>query len=509
MEGLNVNECMNDIYYINDMFVFKKDAEKHKRKLREAILQKKYNGDKELMDGLANVELLYNYSAKEEFGDTFIAKAFDIMEANTQLGSFYNADLWTLINFIMDNVVGGKIKGMLINNELAVVKTKLTKTIMKKFLLSGQNSKRIAEEIADLILDEAIQRAADELVSALIDYDASNILSRDISEMTERIRKSMLEGKGPIVVTFGQGNLFYKAVHSKLSMEFDVYGVLPKFLRHVNIAQIGSNPPNPNIRILLDNDDPFHDVPSLFKGDPTIINTTRNIKYNVSLELPPEYSDATVIEDYMQQNDFDKYEEFWMRDSQPASLSKEINVSVFFEGISTIYRTEAVLWAHPVDSSSNKFHDFMYYIGLTEIDTYESKDSIIKQNSFDTRDAIVGAVIAYIEEHDNKDSVWGAVNQKTEDEIQICEHRLEGDFRTQAFGAINFQGVSINSFAENSKIYPFESRVSGKSKVYKIEEEYVKGVCGGVKIDRPEAADICYNLENKSNKTVEIGRAHV
>jgi hypothetical protein len=87
MKDLNVNECMNDIYYINDMFVLRKDAEKHLQTLQDTIRNTKFNGNKKLMNDVINVELLYNYSAKEKFGDTFIARLFDKMEANMQTAS--------------------------------------------------------------------------------------------------------------------------------------------------------------------------------------------------------------------------------------------------------------------------------------------------------------------------------------------------------------------------------------------------------------------------------------
>jgi hypothetical protein len=107
MKDLNVNECANNIYYINDMFVLEKDAILHKNRLYNAILQEKYNGDKELMNSVANVELLYNYSAKEKFGDTFVGRLFDAFEANSQLSSFYNESPWFFVSLGMD-YFGGK-----------------------------------------------------------------------------------------------------------------------------------------------------------------------------------------------------------------------------------------------------------------------------------------------------------------------------------------------------------------------------------------------------------------
>jgi hypothetical protein len=80
MEELSVNECMNDIYYINDMFVLESEAIEHRKTLYNAILHEKYNSDQELMSSVVNIELLYNYSAKEKFGDTFIAELSDTIE---------------------------------------------------------------------------------------------------------------------------------------------------------------------------------------------------------------------------------------------------------------------------------------------------------------------------------------------------------------------------------------------------------------------------------------------
>jgi hypothetical protein len=48
MKYLNVNECIDDIYYINDMFVLREKAEEHRKKLEEIILKETYNNDKGL-----------------------------------------------------------------------------------------------------------------------------------------------------------------------------------------------------------------------------------------------------------------------------------------------------------------------------------------------------------------------------------------------------------------------------------------------------------------------------
>ncbi|MDR1284897.1 MAG: hypothetical protein LBJ88_01705 [Campylobacteraceae bacterium] len=172
-----------------------------------------------------------------------------------------------------------------------------------------------------------------------------------------------------------------------------------------------------------------------------------------------------------------------------------------FDDYPDFYEVEGTVSAYPIDTKSNVFHDFMYYMGEKALSAHTSTNDFIEQRSPETRKAIVSAISNYIDEHDNQESVWGIANQKSEEEVKTCKDRLSGDFRTYAYGANTFQGISIHSFASDSKIYPFENKISGKSKVYKLDGEYVKGVCGGVNINRPEDEDICYELKDKKNKT--------
>jgi superoxide dismutase len=102
MEGLSVNECMNDIYYINDMFVTKEDARIHKDTLKNIILQEKFNNDTKLMDSLMRFETAYNYSAKEKFGDTYIALLFDRLEAISQTTSMNQGSVWTFTDIFLN-----------------------------------------------------------------------------------------------------------------------------------------------------------------------------------------------------------------------------------------------------------------------------------------------------------------------------------------------------------------------------------------------------------------------
>jgi hypothetical protein len=142
----------------------------------------------------------------------------------------------------------------------------------------------------------------------------------------------------------------------------------------------------------------------------------------------------------------------------------------------------------------------MYYMGVTALDIRINANMVIKRKSIETREAIINAVTGYIDEHNNKDSVWNAVNQKSEEECKVCQDRLDGDFRTIAHGLYSLAGISINSFALDSKIYDFQNKATGKSKIYKIDNKYVKGVCGGVRIDAPMDDDTCYELKDKEDK---------
>ncbi|MDR0580169.1 MAG: hypothetical protein LBG21_06160 [Campylobacteraceae bacterium] len=150
------------------------------------------------MDSLANVELLYNYSAKERFGDTLTAKLFDSMEANSQLSSFYNASPWFFVSLGMD-YLGGKFAKAIVKNAPEKTKKALVAILIRQFKLSTKE----AGAAADFLLSEALEKAVEELSNAIAHYDVSETLDKDIKDIIEKIKNSMLESKGPIIVTFG------------------------------------------------------------------------------------------------------------------------------------------------------------------------------------------------------------------------------------------------------------------------------------------------------------------
>ncbi len=84
----SINECQSDIYYGNGIMTTYKEASKALRyTLKPAILHEIYHGDKAKMKKMHHFDVAYNWSAKEKFGDTAIAKALDLLESYEQLGN--------------------------------------------------------------------------------------------------------------------------------------------------------------------------------------------------------------------------------------------------------------------------------------------------------------------------------------------------------------------------------------------------------------------------------------
>jgi hypothetical protein len=102
MKGLTVNECMNDIYYINDMFITKAQADDHLSNLKKIVRQEKYNNDQQLMDSVMRFDVAYNYSAKEKFGDTYIALLFDKLEAISQTTSMNQDSVFAFTDIFLN-----------------------------------------------------------------------------------------------------------------------------------------------------------------------------------------------------------------------------------------------------------------------------------------------------------------------------------------------------------------------------------------------------------------------
>ena len=80
-EFVEINEYVTDIYFGNGIMTTYDEAKIEDEAntalhetLKLAILYEIYNGDKAKMNSYHNFRLAYNWSAKENFGDTAIAK---------------------------------------------------------------------------------------------------------------------------------------------------------------------------------------------------------------------------------------------------------------------------------------------------------------------------------------------------------------------------------------------------------------------------------------------------
>jgi hypothetical protein len=83
-----IDEYVSDIYYGNGIMTTKKEGrDALKETLVPAILHEIYNGNEAKMNSYHNFDVAYNYSAKEDFNDTPIAMALDLMEAYGQMGN--------------------------------------------------------------------------------------------------------------------------------------------------------------------------------------------------------------------------------------------------------------------------------------------------------------------------------------------------------------------------------------------------------------------------------------
>jgi hypothetical protein len=82
----SVDERITDIYFGNGIMTTEDEAEATLREIiQPTILDEIYNGDEAKMNTLHNFDIAYNYSAKEDFGDTPIAMALDLLESYEQM----------------------------------------------------------------------------------------------------------------------------------------------------------------------------------------------------------------------------------------------------------------------------------------------------------------------------------------------------------------------------------------------------------------------------------------
>jgi hypothetical protein len=433
-----------------------------------------------------------------------------MLEADTQLSSFAEGNIWFVIKTAID-MGKGKLASLTAKH---IVPSKIKKAMVKYFVTQTKLLTKEAEALSDFLLAEGVQAAMDKLAEEMANYDINEVMEKDISEMYEKFNRSYLEGRGPIIITFGQGNLFYKAARKQITNKHSNINVA-NFMRHVAISPIGNldgSGEHPTYT-LLDNDFTPNTLPSIFPLSSTHTNPVRNIVYSVSLVLPEEAAGMYVMENgtsLSEYDDFEYYEGYWVQGSTLSGFSKEINVSVASEEASSITDVKATLLVEPQDAKTDAFHEFNYYMGDMSFDAHFDADNTIRQKSDFTKIAIIKAISGYIDEHKERDSAWYPTDQKSESEIATCEDKLVGRFATSAFGhgvmkidsQSSYVGEPNSNVPSNSKIYPFKNDGGGKKKIYQIGGEYVQGVCGGVKVESPKNATVCYELEDKEEKVI-------
>jgi hypothetical protein len=182
----------------------------------------------------------------------------------------------------------------------------LVKLIVKKFKLSTKE----AEALAEFLLSKAFEEAAEKLIEEMIDYDGEEVWERDVDEMYEKVSKSMFEGKGPVIITFGQGNMFYADLQKKTFNEIMNHSY-SKFYKHIAISPVGRDV---SLKHVMFDNDYIQTLPEIIQShNYTHINPVRNIYYIKEIKLPEEFSNGYHIidEDFGEYNDYD--EGFWLR----------------------------------------------------------------------------------------------------------------------------------------------------------------------------------------------------
>jgi hypothetical protein len=503
-----VNECMSDIYYINDMFVLEKDATRHKDELYNTILNEKYGGDAELMNSLHNFELLYNYSAREDFGDTPQALLFDALEAAVQLKDV-SVEVSSVL-FLADWFIGGAI-----TSKLPLIKE--AKSAFVAFLVKQGLAKELAEALVDEVLIGTIKNAISQEVAEATKYDADKVLHEDLVEMYDKFNKSLLEGHGIVVVTFGQGSLFDVQTIQHLAKDnrklsasgaVDESGVevIRNYIRHIHISSINYVGDGFRYRqtVQLNNDK------SLFAGlifgyflpSTMQINRVNYFKYEESIK--PEIDGSLIpISTTRPSVDTLELKAYWRIGVTPPTYTERFTFTGIADGAFSL--DEAITSEHtayftPYEEKSLAFHSFEYYMGLKSISAYNGYEYEIV-TSEETRAAIISHISNAIDAHNGAKSQWTANAEKANP--QTCEDKITGRQLTSTGYMGNLStgwSPAAALYIKSEPMYIFDYiRYPANTKVYKVDGKYVKAECGGVKIEQPDERS-CHEIKNKDDR---------
>ncbi len=461
-----INECQSDIYYGNGIMTTKKEA-RHSlyRVLKPAILKKIYSDDKVKMNKLHNFDLSYNYSAKEKFGDTAIAKALDLMESYSQLG---NTSFGWKAADILIGYAGGSI---------AFVSKWTAKRVAKDLMKRG-----LPKMAAEFLADEIVGAGKDALINiaeALNDYDVDKIHDKDLKEMVGKYTTSIKDGHGVILITHSQGNLFAveatnRVLFSMGEQEFKDW--MRKYVYHVSIASPATKFASDNSWLIsLDND--------VVANNPGSVGTNfRNpIRYftheadSITPAMAPDAMNEWIHNPPIDASSPDGY---WLDGAVPPSFTKKIQADTGFDSYGVMQSFTMHVVPDEWDYLQTDFHAFNYYMGLIKFEANIGGGKVVRRKSKKTREGVIDGIGSAIKMHKDAPSQW----KKSKETGCLCK-----DKRIQVVHKFD---ATLNAKLAASKVFDFNE----EGKIYPVNNSYVRAKCGGEMVAQVKKESVCYEL---------------
>ena len=467
-----IDERKSDIYYGNGILTTKKEArDSLKRVLKPAVLNEIYNGNQVKMDELHHFDLAYNYSAKENFGDTAIASILDLMESYQQLGNTSMG--WGIAQAMLD-LVRSRTNIFSTWAELRFV------TYFKNRGISDVVSSFLSKQVVGVSRETLIQVASD-----LWNYNPSAIHDRDLKEMVAKYSQSINDGHGVILVTHSQGNLFALEAVNRVNFSMGIQAFKPwmrKYVHHVSIASPATKFASDSHWLTsLDND-----VVARIPGSVGFshINPVRYFTHKTVSIQPAMSPDATYEWTNNPPIDASSPDGYWLKGVTPPSFTKVVRAeSGFNAGVLQDFTMDVVPdeWSY----WATEFHAFKYYMGVTSFEANIGSGGTRSITSQETKKNIVNSIKYAIESHKNSPSQW----EKYKEKGCGCDKKIRLKHKEQ-FGGIYrlLKDVDVMEFNE------------GGGKVYPIDGEYVKANINGIAIQDQTAeietnGGICYVLD--------------
>ncbi|WP_373033615.1 hypothetical protein, partial [Sulfurovum sp.] len=456
-----VDERKSDIYYGNGIMTTKKEAKTSLIDvIKPAVQETIYFNDQAKMDKLHTFDLVYNYSAKEDFNDTLVAQALDLAESYEQLGNTSLA--WATMSLLTDIVQGY---------------SKILKWPVKKVAKYLVEKKGFSKAAAELLADKIVGASKATLIAMaekLADYNAEEIHDNDLKEMVAKYTQSIYDGHGVIMVTHSQGNLF--AVESKNSFG-EGKEWMRDYLYHVSIASPATSFASDHHWLVSLDNDVVANIPSSVGTN--MRNPVRYFSYyldGVDPYMPESWVDNSELLDQTI-GQMLLSEGYWIDGFTPPSESRTITENMTDYTV----RMEPDEW----DFLQTDFHAFNYYMGVTSFQAYISKIQTVKQKSDATKDTIIYSIAAAIESFNDTSSQW----QTAKTTGCGCDKRIEVEHKFDSNLSQLMQDLDVLPFDESGKLYP-------------LGFDYVKGSPKGETVSSPGTDTICFELLDDSEVIV-------